>query len=46
MKSLRTTKGSYIAAFILGAVVALLFNWPAHAAVPPAPAMAVHESAR
>ncbi len=34
MKSLRSDRASYLAAFLLGALLALLLNWPAHAADP------------
>jgi hypothetical protein len=34
MHTLRSnTKASYVAAFLLGALIALLLNWPARAAV-------------
>jgi hypothetical protein len=32
MHTLRSSKASYMAAFLLGALIALLLNWPARAA--------------
>jgi hypothetical protein len=41
MKTLRSDRSTYIAAFLLGALIALMLNWPARAAVGRAMASAI-----
>lgn len=46
MKTLRSARSNYVAAFLLGALIALLLNWPARGAVIRALSSAVAHTTR
>ena len=46
MKTLRSARTNYVAAFLLGALIALLLNWPARANVMRAVSTAITQTLR